>query len=79
MTGCCWPRQRDPPAGHPRLAQHAIGLKTGHRGLYLRDHILGRLETADDLTDPGARRAALTFIVVGAGYAGVSSPPRWPA
>ena len=55
----------------PGLAQHAIGLKTVTEALYLRDHVLGRLETANDLTDPAARRAALTFVVVGAGYAGV--------
>ncbi len=55
----------------PGLAEHAIGLKTVTEALYLRDHVLRRLETANDLTDPAARRAALTFVVVGAGYAGV--------
>ncbi|MDQ2845075.1 MAG: FAD-dependent oxidoreductase [Actinomycetota bacterium] len=55
----------------PGLAEHAIGLKTVTEALYLRDHLLGRLETASVLTDPVRRRAALTFIVVGAGYAGV--------
>ena len=55
----------------PGLAEHAIGLKTVTEALYLRDHVLGRLETAADLTDPAARRGALTFVVVGAGYAGV--------
>ncbi len=55
----------------PGLADHAIGLKTITEALYLRDHVLLRLETANNLTDPAARRAALTFVVVGAGYAGV--------
>ncbi len=55
----------------PGLAEHAIGLKTVTEALYLRDHVLGRLETANELADPAARQGALTFIVVGAGYAGV--------
>ena len=55
----------------PGLVEHAIGLKTVTAALYLRDHILGRLETAGTSTDADGRRAALTFVVVGAGYAGV--------
>jgi len=55
----------------PGLADHAIGLKTVTEALYLRDHLLRRLESASVLTDPVRRRAALTFVVVGAGYAGV--------
>lgn len=55
----------------PGLADHGIGLKTVAEALYLRDHVLGRIEIASELDDPGARRAALTFVVVGAGYAGV--------
>lgn len=55
----------------PGLADHAIGLKTVTEALYLRDHVLGRIEMAAALSDPVRRRAALTFLVVGAGYAGV--------
>lgn len=55
----------------PGLSDHGIGLKTVAEALYLRDHVLGRIETASRLGDPAARRAALTFVVVGAGYAGV--------
>jgi NADH:ubiquinone reductase (H+-translocating) len=55
----------------PGLAEHAVGLKTVTEALYLRDHLLARLETASVVTDPARRRAALTFVVVGAGYAGV--------
>ncbi len=55
----------------PGLAEHAVGLKTVTEALYLRDHLLGRLESASVMTDPTRRRAALTFVVVGAGYAGV--------
>ena len=55
----------------PGLAQHAIGLKTATEALYLRDLVLQRLEAANLQADPVLRRAALTFVVVGAGYAGV--------
>jgi len=55
----------------PGLAEHAIGLKTVTEALYLRDHVLGRIEEASELADAARRRAALTFVVVGAGYAGV--------
>jgi NADH dehydrogenase len=54
----------------PGLEEHAIGLKTVTEALYLRDHVLGRIEEASGLADDGRRRAALTFVVVGAGYAG---------
>lgn len=55
----------------PGLADHAIGLKTPTEALYVRDHVLGRIEVAAAESDPIRRRAALTFLVVGAGYAGV--------
>ena len=54
----------------PGLADHAIGLKTVTEALYLRDHVLGRIELAAALPAGQARTAALTFVVVGAGYAG---------
>ena len=38
--------------------------------MYLRDKVLTQLETANSTTDKAQRRAALTFVVVGAGYAG---------
>lgn len=55
----------------PGLADHAIGLKTVTEALFVRDHVLGRVEMAAALSDLNRRRAALTFLVVGAGYAGV--------
>lgn len=54
----------------PGLADHAVGLKTVAEALYLRDHLLRQLEVADLSGDSSRRRAALTFLVVGAGYAG---------
>ena len=54
----------------PGLAEKAIGLKTIGEALYLRDHVLTQFETAEAMTDADRRKAALTFLVVGAGYAG---------
>lgn len=55
----------------PGLAEHGRGLKSLPEALYLRDHILQQLELASVVTDPSERRARCTFVVVGAGYAGV--------
>ena len=54
----------------PGLAEHAIGFKTAAEALYLRERILVQLEAASTERDEGVRRAMLTFVVVGAGYAG---------
>ncbi len=54
----------------PGLAEHGVGFKTVAEALYLRDHVLDRMEIANSTTDRVRRRAALTFVVVGAGYAG---------
>jgi NADH dehydrogenase len=54
----------------PGLAEHAIGFKTATEALYLRERLLVQLEAASTEPDPAARRSMLTFVVVGAGYAG---------
>lgn len=55
----------------PGLAEHAIAFKNLADAIRLRNHVLRRLDIADaDLT--GAARA-LTFVFVGAGYAGVEA------
>ena len=58
----------------PGLAQHGIGFKTLGEAILLRNHVLARLEAASQRPprDP-RRRAALTFVFVGAGYAGVEA------
>lgn len=58
----------------PGLAQHGIGFKTLAEAILLRNHVLSRLEAASQRPprDP-RRRAALTFVFVGAGYAGVEA------
>lgn len=39
--------------------------------MYLREKVLAQMEAANTMTEAAQRREALTFVVVGAGYAGV--------
>src|SRR3954447_5602622 len=55
----------------PGLAQHGLGFKTISEAIALGDPALFNLEIAESLEDPQARRPYLTFVFVGAGYAGV--------
>ena len=55
----------------PGLAEHGIGLKTLPEAIALRDHAVLNLEIAEQIDDPAQRRAYLSFVFVGAGYAGV--------
>jgi NADH dehydrogenase len=55
----------------PGLADHGLGLKSLPDAIHLRNHVLRTLEAAETLDDPAARRAWLTYVFVGAGYAGV--------
>ena len=57
--------------GNASLARHALGLKGLDEGLALRNHVLGRVEAAQWISDPDRRRAALTFAIVGGGPTGV--------
>src|SRR3954452_8380251 len=55
----------------PGLAEHGRGFKPISEGTALRNRALFNLEIAESLEDPEARRPYLTFVFVGAGYAGV--------
>jgi NADH dehydrogenase len=55
----------------PGLAQHAIGFKTLPEAILLRNQVLQTLEMGETLEDPQARAAYLTYVFVGAGYAGL--------
>jgi NADH dehydrogenase len=55
----------------PGLAEHGLGFKTISEAIALRNRALFNLEIAESLDDPAARRPYLTFVFVGAGYAGV--------
>ena len=57
----------------PGLAEAGIGFKTVQEAIYLRNHVLSRLDVAAETGDDEGARAALTFVFVGAGYAGVES------
>src|SRR5205823_1747852 len=55
----------------PGLAEHGLGFKTLSEAIALRNRALLNLEVAESLDDPEARRSWLTFVFVGAGYAGL--------
>lgn len=55
----------------PGLAEHAVGLKSLPQAIALRNRVLRNFELAESTDDPVERRAALTFVFVGAGYAGL--------
>lgn len=55
----------------PGLAAHGVGFKTLPEAIALRNRAMLHLETAEGLDDPEERRAYLTFVFVGAGYAGL--------
>ncbi len=55
----------------PGLAEHAIGFKTLPEAIALRNRVIRHLEAAETLDDPDARRAYLSFVFVGGGYAGI--------
>ena len=56
--------------GLPGLEAHSFTLKTLADATALRNHVIGMLEAADGEPDPAQRRAQLTFVVAGGGFAG---------
>ncbi|MER6143719.1 NAD(P)/FAD-dependent oxidoreductase [Streptomyces sparsogenes] len=57
----------------PGLIDHGIGFKTVEEAIGLRNHVLEQLDIASSTRDPDVRDAALTFVFVGGGYAGVEA------
>lgn len=57
----------------PGLRESAIGFKTLPEAIFLRNHVLKQLESAEGIRDPAERAAMLTFVFVGGGYAGVEA------
>jgi NADH:ubiquinone reductase (H+-translocating) len=55
----------------PGLAEHGIGFKSLPEAIELRNHVLRTLEVAETLEDPEERKKWLTYVFVGAGYAGL--------
>ncbi|MEV6420033.1 FAD-dependent oxidoreductase [Streptomyces sp. NPDC051662] len=57
----------------PGLAEHGIGFKTVEEAIGLRNHVIEQMDIASSTRDPAIRAAALTFVFVGGGYAGVEA------
>jgi len=57
----------------PGLAESGIGFKTVGEAIYLRNHVLSRLDYAASITEESNRRKALTFVFIGGGYAGIEA------
>ncbi|MFK4112088.1 NAD(P)/FAD-dependent oxidoreductase [Streptomyces sp. NPDC002176] len=57
----------------PGLAEHAIGFRTVEEAIGLRNHVIEQMDIASSTRDPALRDAALTFVFVGGGYAGVEA------
>jgi NADH dehydrogenase len=57
----------------PGLAEQAIGFRSVAEAIYLRNRVLSRLDLAVSTDDEKVRERALTFVFVGAGYAGIEA------
>lgn len=57
----------------PGLVEHGLGFKTLSEAVALRDRLLRTLERAETIEDPEERAPQLSFVVVGAGYAGLAA------
>src|SRR5690606_37381993 len=57
----------------PALAEFGIGFKQVEEAIALRNHVLDRMDVAASTADEDLRRRALSFVVVGGGYAGVEA------
>jgi NADH dehydrogenase len=59
--------------GIPGVAEHSLTIKTLADAVRLRNRVLDMLESAELEDDPEKRRSLLSFVVVGAGFAGVET------
>jgi len=57
----------------PGLAEEGIGFKSIGEAIWLRNHVISRMDQAASTTDPEVRRRKLTFTFVGGGFAGVEA------
>jgi NADH dehydrogenase len=57
----------------PGLDRHAIGFKSLADAIWLRNHVVETLESANDSEDPARREELLTYVFVGGGYAGLEA------
>jgi NADH dehydrogenase len=57
----------------PGLAEQGIAFKTIGEAIYLRNHVMSKLDAASSTVDPDLRRKLLTFTFVGGGFAGIEA------
>ena len=57
----------------PGLSEHAIGFKSLADAIWLRNHVVETLETANASEDPARQEQYLTYVFVGGGYAGLEA------
>jgi NADH dehydrogenase len=57
----------------PGMNEHALPLKTLGDAFHLRNHVLSRLEEADNESDTERRKTLLTFVTIGGGFSGVET------
>ncbi|MBI3697693.1 MAG: NAD(P)/FAD-dependent oxidoreductase [Acidobacteria bacterium] len=59
--------------GLPGVAENALPMKTLSDAMALRNHVIDVFEHADLQSDPEIRKAMLTFVVAGGGFAGAET------
>ncbi|KAA2263267.1 NAD(P)/FAD-dependent oxidoreductase [Solihabitans fulvus] len=57
----------------PGLPEVGIGMKTIGEAIYLRNHVLSRLDQAASTDDAELRARLLSFVVIGGGFAGIET------
>ena len=57
----------------PGLAEQGISFKTIGEAIYLRNHVMSKLDAASSTVDEQLRRKLLTFTFVGGGFAGIEA------
>jgi NADH dehydrogenase len=59
--------------GNKSVENHAYTMKTLNDAVVLRNRIIDMLEQAENETDPIMKQSLLTFVIVGAGFAGIET------
>ena len=57
-------------SGNAAIAENAFEFKTLLDAMRIRNHVIDVFERAEAETDPGRRRALLTFVIAGGGFSG---------
>jgi NADH dehydrogenase len=57
----------------PGLAEVGIGMKTIGEAIYVRNHVLSRLDQAASTNNADLRKKLLSFVVIGGGFAGIET------